>query len=253
MIGNTAENVIYRKYHRALDACRALGSMKPDRALVAGYRALAFAKQISPKEEASTMAHIAYLLARQKRGEEAEALIEKALRVASSLREPQVLARIFGSRAAMNNNQGKPLVALRYYIMALRHIDQGTTAHAGILDGLGQALWQLGRSLEAIEYLLRAIEIYETQRGEMASASSYGTIASIYLELGDRKRGRQALRKTELAAKRAKDDVNLCCRTAYIRRVGTAIWTHRGCTTIFAASRAHGVTARNRVEIIYRL
>jgi tetratricopeptide (TPR) repeat protein len=203
-------SALERKYRRALDQCRALGSAKPEQALKAGYRALEFAQQISRKEEAGTLAHIAYLLSRHKRSNEADELIEQALRIASTLHDPQALARIFGSRAAIYNNQGKPLAALRYYVRALRTIEQGTIAHAAILDGLGQSLHQLGRTSEAVEYLLRAIEIYEALPGGSASASSYGAIASIYLELGDLKRARQSLRKSEIVAKRTHDHVNMC-------------------------------------------
>jgi tetratricopeptide (TPR) repeat protein/DNA-binding CsgD family transcriptional regulator len=201
---------IERKYRQALDQCRALGSTNPAQALKAGYRALDLAKQISRKEEASTLAHIAYLLSRHERSDEADQLIEQALRIATTLHDAQALARICGSRAAIYNNQGKPLAALRYYVRALRAIAQGTSAHAAILDGLGQSLHQLGRAAEASEYLMRAIEIYEALPGGSASASSYGAIASIYLELGDLKRARQSLRKSELVAKRAHDRVNMC-------------------------------------------
>jgi tetratricopeptide (TPR) repeat protein len=206
----TREQVqIRRRYQRALDACRLQGRARPDLALAAGYRALEFAKQLGPVEEGSTSSHIAFLLARLGKTKEADRLIERAITLVAPMGDRDALGRIYGTEASLRNNQGRPLVALKCYMKALRLIDEETTAEAALLAGLGLALQQLGRPLEAVQYLLRSIEVYQLFPDQLPpNASNYGAVAAIYMELGDLRRARSFLEKAEEAAIKSGDIAN---------------------------------------------
>jgi tetratricopeptide (TPR) repeat protein len=200
---------VRRGYQRALEACRSRGRVRPDLALAAGYRALEFARQLGPLEEGSTSAHIAFLLARLGDTKEADRLIERAISLVAPLGDRDALGRIFGTQASVRNNQGRPLVALKSYMKALRLIKEETTAEAALLAGLGLALQQLGRPLEAVQYLLRSIEVYQMFPDQLPpNASNYGAVAAIYMELGDLRRARSFLEKAEQAAVKSGDLAN---------------------------------------------